>query len=128
MAWFKAPPAAREWRDFQPNSELPVPLFEHGLVLVEGYFDVLRLWQYGICHAVALMGSTLSEVQEAQLVEAVGSQGRITLLFDGDPSGRACTQDALERLSRRVFVKAILLPDGMQPDHLHEEDIRAFCS
>ena len=97
-------------------------------MLVEGYFDVLRLWQYGICHAVALMGSTLSEVQEAQLVEAVGSQGRITLLFDGDPSGRACTQDALERLSRRVFVKAILLPDGMQPDHLHEEDIRAFCS
>src|SRR2546423_8282068 len=36
----------------------------HGLVIVEGFFDVMRLSQSGVCHAVALMGSSLSEAQE----------------------------------------------------------------
>ncbi len=101
---------------------------EHGLIITEGYFDVIRLWQHGICHAVALMGTSLSEDQEAQLVDAVGTQGRITLLLDGDHSGRACTAELLARLSRRIFVKAVMLPDGVQPEHLSAEQIQSFCS
>jgi DNA primase len=99
----------------------------HGLVLVEGYFDVIRLWQHGICHAAALMGTTLSAHQEALLVDAVGPQGRITLLLDGDQSGRACTDELLERLGRRVFVKAVMLPEGIQPENLSGDDIQAYC-
>jgi len=99
---------------------------EHGLVVVEGYFDVLRLFQFGVCHAVALMGSTLSETQEKLIVEAVGSQGRVTLLLDGDQSGQACTQDALERLSQDVFVKAVRLDEQVQPDDLQEDEIKAL--
>ncbi len=97
--------------------------YEHGLVLAEGYFDVLRLYQYGICHAVALMGSSLSEMQEKLIVDAVGPHGRLTLLFDGDVSGRSITQDALARLSRHAHVKAIYLPDGVQPDQLSKEEL-----
>jgi len=101
---------------------------EHGLVIAEGYFDVIRLWQHGICHAVALMGTTLAGDQEAQLVDTVGTHGRITLMFDGDQSGRACTVELLARLSRRLFVKAVMLPDGVQPEHLSADQIQAFCS
>jgi DNA primase len=101
---------------------------EHGLVVVEGYFDVMRLWQHGICHAVGLMGTALSSDQEAQLVDAVGPQGRITLMLDGDQSGRSCTTELLTRLSSRVFVKAVMLKDGVQPEHLSGEEIQAYCS
>jgi DNA primase len=95
-------------------------------VIVEGYFDVMRLSQSGICHAVALMGSTLSETQQKLIVEAVGSQGRVTLCFDGDQSGQAATQDALERLSQQVFVKAVRLDEQVQPDDLQEDEIKAL--
>jgi DNA primase len=96
---------------------------EHGLVLVEGYFDVLRLYQLGICHAVALMGSSLSEAQEKLILDAVGPHGRLTLLFDGDTSSRTITEDALERLSRNAHVKAIYLADSVQPDQLTKEEL-----
>jgi DNA primase len=101
---------------------------EHGLIVVEGYFDVIRLWQNGICHAVGLMGTSLSADQEAQLVEAVGPQGRITLMLDGDQSGRTCTTELLTRLSSHVFVKAVMLKDGIQPEHLSREEIQAYCA
>jgi DNA primase len=101
---------------------------EHGLVLVEGYFDVMRLWQWGVCHAVALMGSTLSDAQAQLILEAVGPQGRVTLCFDGDQSGQAATQQTLARLSPHVFVKAVQLNKHVQPDDLQEDEIRVlFC-
>ena len=99
---------------------------QHGLVLVEGYFDVMWLHQLGICHAVALMGSALSDVQLNLIVETVGPQGKVTLLFDGDASGRACTEDALARISKRVYTKALYLPDGKQPDQLTKAELKVL--
>jgi DNA primase len=99
---------------------------EHGLLVVEGFFDVMRLYQSGVYHAVAIMGSSLSESQERLILEAVGPRGRVTLCFDGDQSGQAATQDALERLSQRVFVRAVRLGDGIQPDDLQPDEIKAL--
>ncbi len=39
------------------------------------------------------------------IINAVGLDGRITLMFDDDDAGAKCTEDALTRLSRQVFVK-----------------------
>ena len=99
---------------------------EHGLILTEGYFDTMRLYQSGVCHAVALMGSTMSEAQEQLILDAVGPQGRVTLCFDGDQSGQAATQVALEHLSQHVFVRVVKLDDGVQPDDLQDNDIKAL--
>jgi DNA primase len=99
---------------------------EHGLVIVEGYFDVMRLYQFGVCHAVAIMGSTLSEAQEQLIIDAVGPQGRVTLCFDGDQSGQSCTQDVLQRLSQRLFVRAVRLGENIQPDDLQEDEVKAL--
>src|SRR5207244_1599104 len=81
-----------------------------GLIVVEGFFDCMKVWQAGRENVVALMGSALSEDQERLIVDAVGPQGRVTLLFDPDDAGRACGEETLERLSRRVYVKVIDLP------------------
>jgi len=97
---------------------------ENGLILVEGFFGCLRVWQAGFKSAVALMGSSLSEEQETLVVKAVGSQGRVVLMFDGDKAGQECRDDVLSRLITKVYVKVVNLPEGGQPDGLSNEGIK----
>lgn len=98
---------------------------EKGLVLVEGYFSVFRLFQAGFPQAVALMGSTLSAIQEELIISTVGHGGKIVLLMDNDEAGRNCQKDVLERLVRRCFVKAPSLPAGVpQVDEMPEGAIK----
>ena len=95
---------------------------DHGLIVVEGFFDCMRLHQAGIPNVVALMGSFLSEEQEALIVAAVGPQGRVALMFDEDGAGWRGREEALTQLSSRVYVKVIGLGDeGCQPDTLDNE-------
>ncbi len=102
---------------------------ETGLVVVEGYFDAFRVWQAGFHHAVAIMGSSLSERQRDLLVATVGAQGKIALLLDQDDAGRACLGQCLDELSPRVFVKALGLPnEGDQPDSLSKEQIQQILA
>ena len=98
---------------------------ENGLVVVEGFFDVFRVWQAGFRHVVAIMGSALSEKQRDLLVASVGPSGEIALLLDQDDAGRTCLSQCLDELSPRVFVKALGLPnEGDQPDSLSNEQIQ----
>jgi len=92
---------------------------QRGLVLVEGFFDVIALWQLGMPNAVALMGTELSTAQEALLVQHTD---RVVLLLDGDEAGRSAMQELLPRLARRLFVRTVELPDGVQPDSLEQGD------
>jgi len=98
-----------------------------GLILVEGFFDCMRLWQAGIHNAVALMGSSLSPEQEELIVETVGARGTMTLVFDEDEAGWACREDVLSRLAPQVYVKVIGLGgEGAQPDSLTDAELRAL--
>jgi DNA primase len=98
---------------------------DHGLIIAEGFFDVMRLWQAGILNAVALMGSSMSEAQERLIIEAVGPQGHVALLFDEDPAGWRCREEVLMRLSSHMYVKVVGLgEEGMQPDRLSDEEIK----
>jgi len=98
---------------------------EQGLIVVEGFFDCMKVWQAGFQNVVALMGSSLSDEQERLIVEAVGPNGKVALMFDEDDAGWAGREEALERLASRVYVKVIgLHEEGAQPDSLSEEEIR----
>lgn len=95
------------------------------LIVVEGFFDVMKLWQMGYPRAVSLMGSSLSEAQEEALIQASASRQGIILMFDEDDAGRMGREKALVRLARRLFVRIVPLPrEGAQPDHLSEKEIR----
>jgi DNA primase len=93
------------------------------VVIVEGFFPCIHVHHSGFPSVVALMGSTLSEVQEALLVS---SFLKAVLLLDGDQAGREATASLVTRLVSKMFVKAIALPDGAQPDHLSSEEIRSL--
>ena len=95
------------------------------LIVVEGFFDVMKLWQFGWRRTVSLMGSHLSATHERLLAEA-GSCG-IILLLDEDDAGRTGRAKALLRLAMKVFVTVIPLPrEGAQPDHLTEDELRTL--
>lgn len=88
------------------------------LVVVEGFFGCLRVWQAGHHRVVALMGSMLSPPQEQRLVELTGSTGHVVLLFDGDAAGQKGAAAARERLRLRVSVSLARLERNQQPDSL----------
>jgi DNA primase len=93
------------------------------VVLVEGYFDCLRVHQAGFPSVVALMGSSLSEVQERALLQHFE---RVILMLDGDEAGRAATRAIVARLSRSCSMKIARVQDGAQPDQMSSSAIRAL--
>jgi hypothetical protein len=70
------------------------------------------------------MGSGMSEAQEELIVATVGPDGMVTLMFDEDEAGWKGREDALTRLSSRVYVKVIGLgEEGRQPDTMGKDEL-----
>ena len=98
---------------------------EQGLIMVEGFFDVFKLWQAGFKNVVALMGTALSDEQEELVIEALAPNGKLTLMLDPDEPGIKAAREAAERLINRLYIRVIdLQEDGLEPDELSEERIR----
>jgi hypothetical protein len=111
---YKLPTGFRKaWELF--NLHRAVATGSQTVIVVEGYFDCLRVHRAGLPWVVALMGSSLSAEQENALV---GAFERVVLLLDGDAAGRAASRAIAARLSRRCWVAEIQVPDGAQPDQL----------
>jgi DNA primase len=91
------------------------------VILVEGYFDCLRVHQAGFRCVAALMGCALSAQQQTLLLDRFK---RVVLMFDGDEAGRGASRAIAARLSSTCSVGVVRVPDGAQPDHLPPEVIR----
>ncbi|HEX9633857.1 MAG TPA: DNA primase [Gemmatimonadales bacterium] len=88
---------------------------EHAL-LVEGYFDVLRLVLAGVEHVVAPLGTGFT-MEQGKLLRRYAPHA--TVLFDSDAPGlRATFRTADELLRAGVRVSVATLPDGEDPDSL----------
>lgn len=92
------------------------------LILVEGFFDCLKVWQAGCENVVALMGSSLSQTQERLLSRFK----QIVLFLDGDAAGHNGATTIACRLARSHAVRIVRIADGKQPDQLSSEDILAL--
>lgn len=82
------------------------------VVLVEGFFDAIRLHGLGI-PAVAVMGTAVSDEQVA-LLRTLGVS-RATVLFDGDAEGQAAVADAVLAVAGAMFVRSARLPGDDDP-------------
>jgi DNA primase len=98
------------------------------LVVVEGFFGCLRVWQAGHRRVVCLMGSMLSRAQENRIVEMAGLDGHVVLLFDADAAGRKGAAEVRERLNKRVSVSVARLEEGQQPDSLGDDAILSLIA
>jgi DNA primase len=89
---------------------------EESVLLVEGYFDVLRLVLAGVEHVVAPLGTALTPDQAALLRRFTPSA---TLLYDSDQAGlRATFRSGDELLRQSLRVRVATLPPGEDPDTL----------
>ena len=73
-------------------------------IVVEGYFDVIGLYNHGVQNAVATMGTSVSAEQLRLISDSCRRQnedGVVVLLMDADPAG----QDAVRRTCMQVLAK-----------------------
>ncbi len=83
-------------------------------ILVEGYMDVISLFQNGVKNVVASSGTALTE-EQVQLLSRFTKN--IIVLFDADPAGQKAATRSIEILLKAGFdVKLITLPNGEDPD------------
>lgn len=83
-------------------------------VLVEGYMDVIGLYQAGVRNATASLGTALTESQ-AKLLKRYTNQ--VVLSYDADEAGVNASMRAMEILHREDFRMRILaVPEGKDPD------------
>lgn len=96
------------------------------IIAVEGYMDVIALYQAGIENAVAPLGTALTENQLDLLWKMTPEP---VLCFDGDGAGiRAANRAAelaLPFIKPERTVRFALLPDGKDPDDLVRHEGRA---
>ncbi|MEA3247137.1 MAG: DNA primase, partial [Gemmatimonadota bacterium] len=84
------------------------------VVLVEGYFDVVRLVDAGLEEVIAPMGTALTDAQADLLARSAPAA---FLLYDSDPPGqRASFRAADVLLARGMAVRMVTLPEGDDPD------------
>ena len=90
-------------------------------IVVEGFFDCLKVYQAGFTSVVALMGSALYEPQRRLLTQHFQ---QIILMLDGDAPGRRAAAVVSERLSEDCSVRIVRLAENTQPDQLSESVLR----
>ena len=110
------------WQVRQANQKI------ERLVVVEGYMDVVSLFQYGVPQAVATLG-TATTPDHAELL--FRNAPDVYFCFDGDAAGRKAAWKALESViprmkdGRQAFF--LFLPDGEDPDTIvRKEGADAF--
>lgn len=93
---------------------------EKSVVLVEGEMDVIALYEKGIKNVVGTKGTALSPEQISPLARFAQS---ITICFDRDTAGLEATKKGiLIAQSGGLEVRAILLPEGKDPDEAVREN------
>ena len=95
------------------------------VIIVEGYFDLLTLHQYGLKHSVATLGTAMTSQHIRALKRYTKS---LMMVFDPDPAGIQATLRTLPLfLEEEVSAKAVLLPKGEDPDtFLKKGNLEAF--
>jgi DNA primase len=83
-------------------------------ILVEGYMDLISLYQSGVKNVVAVSGTALTD-EQIQLLSRYTKN--VVLLFDADTAGIKASMRSIELLLKRdMEIKIVSLPAGEDPD------------
>lgn len=83
-------------------------------LIVEGYFDLISLFNAGIENVVATLGTALTQ-EHLDLLRRYTID--VVALFDPDEAGKKALDRSLELfLSTRMRARALILPGGYDPD------------
>jgi len=107
-----------------PEARAAISKVERAIV-VEGYIDVIALWQAGFKESVATLGTALTADQLRLLSRYTRN---ILACFDGDDAGRKASLRALEVfLQAGLLGRGVFIPQGYDPDTLvHQHGAEYF--
>lgn len=92
---------------------------QDSLIVVEGYMDVIGLYQHGIDNAVATLGTSLTA---SHIERLIATRQQLYVCFDGDSAGRQAAIRALDiafpMLTDGIDIRFIFLSEGQDPDSL----------
>ncbi len=96
-------------------------------ILVEGYMDVISLYQYGIRNVSASLGTALTESQAMMLKRYTDN---VILAYDADEAGQAAALRGMDILyAAGCNVKILQIPGGKDPDeYIKENGKEAFSA
>ncbi|MEP7212788.1 MAG: DNA primase [Acidobacteriota bacterium] len=84
------------------------------VILVEGYLDLIALYQFGITNVAASLGTAFTPEQSKMLSRF---SKKVVINYDGDSAGINAARKAIEILLEKDFeIKVLVLPDGKDPD------------
>jgi len=84
--------------------------------IVEGYFDLISLWQSGVQNVVASSGTAFSH-QQARLLARFTEE--VYLFFDADSAGQQAALRSVDALfDAGLEVKVMISPEGEDPDSI----------
>lgn len=87
---------------------------ENAVILVEGYMDVISLYQNGVKNVVASLGTALTPNQAMMIKRYTNN---VIIAYDSDSAGKAATMRAIEILSAEsIKVRVLSLSQGKDPD------------
>lgn len=114
----------------------PVPLypasFSHypkNIVLVEGIFDLLNLYDKGMRNAVCTFGTSklYNDTTNKLLTYKIMGVEKIFVLYDGDTAGREAAQKLQPLIEEAGFICEVLqLEDGSDPGELNQEYVASI--
>lgn len=83
-------------------------------IVVEGYMDLISMYQAGVRNVVAPLGTALTLEQCQYLVRITRN---VVVLFDGDEAGQAAAERSLPILLQAgSLVRGLFLPEEQDPD------------
>ena len=104
---------------FQAQDTWHMSKDSHPLIVVEGYMDVIRLYQGGFPHAVASLGTAVT-IEHLKAIWQKSSKALVC--FDGDTAGQKATarliEIALPLIEPEKTLKIARLPKDTDPDDL----------
>ena len=102
---------------FQAKDEIRQKKFA---ILVEGYLDLIALYQFGITNTAASLGTAFTP-EQSKLLSRFAK--KVVINYDGDSAGIKAARRAIEHLLPQEFdIKVLVLPDGKDPDDFIREN------
>ncbi len=102
---------------FQAKSDIRQKTFA---IIVEGYLDLIALYEFGITNVAASLGTAFTP-EQSKLLSRFAK--KVVINYDGDSAGIKAARRAIEHLLPQDFdIKVLVLPDGKDPDDFIREN------
>ena len=96
------------------------------VILVEGIFDMLNMWQLGYHNTLCIFGAANFSRKKLEILDRIGVT-RVDILMDPDAPGQMAASKISEMLdTRNILSRKIKLPVGVDPGELNQRQAETF--